>query len=138
MITVLADLQGELKRLLYPIFIHCYLELINLNASGDGLELMARHQKRFVDHGTPGAEGRHQELDELRNVVAREQLSSSPVAKSARAKPFPVQLSTYSQQILFTFLSSSGLGLILGIINQHIKLQARSLTLLVLALVLGM
>eukprot|EP00884_Botryococcus_braunii_P012702 jgi/Botrbrau1/21432/Bobra.0216s0045.1 len=115
--------KGELNLLLYPIFIHCYLELINLNASGEGLELMARHQKRFVDHGTPGAEARHQELDDLRNVVAREQLSSNPVARSARAKRFPVQLSTYSQQILFSFLSSSGLALILGIINQHIKLQ---------------
>lgn len=49
-------LQAELARLLYPIFIHCYLHLIEKEATAAAAQLMSKHKKRFSE--APGVNTR--------------------------------------------------------------------------------
>ncbi len=40
--------QPELSQVLYPLFVHAYLELVQRGASGLATDLMAAHRPRFV------------------------------------------------------------------------------------------
>ena len=41
-------LQAELGRVLWPMFVHVYLELIRRTASAPAHSLLARHRSRFA------------------------------------------------------------------------------------------
>lgn len=69
-----AILQAELARLLYPVFIHCYLHLIEKEATEDAAQLMGKHKKRFSE--VEGASSRTR-------LQAR--IPSSPVSLVSRA-----------------------------------------------------
>lgn len=64
-----------------------------------------------------------QEIQDLQSVAVPEHISSNRVAQAARAARYPVTLSTYSFQLLMAFLQGSKLWLLLGIVNQYIKVQ---------------
>lgn len=52
--------QGELSRILYPIFIHCYLELISLRAISEAHQLLNKQSPRFTSSGESSAKMRKQ------------------------------------------------------------------------------
>lgn len=64
-----------------------------------------------------------QEIQDLQSVAVPEHIGSNRTAQAARAARYPVTLSTYSFQLLMAFLQGSKLWLLLGIVNQHIKVQ---------------
>ncbi len=43
--------QAELARVLYPVFLHTYLDLVGQGAAGEAAALMARHRARFTEPG---------------------------------------------------------------------------------------
>ena len=53
-------MQGELSRILYPIFIHCYLELIKLRATSEAHQLLNKQAGRFTTSGNSSAKTRKQ------------------------------------------------------------------------------
>ena len=55
-----------------------------------------------------------------------EHLGSSRIAQAMKAR-YPVSLCTYSHELLMHFLQGSRLFLILGIINDHLKIEVRFL-----------
>ena len=64
-----------------------------------------------------------QEIQDLQSVAVPEHIGSNRTAQAARAARYPVTLSTYSFQLLMAFLQGSKLWLLLGIVNQHLKVQ---------------
>ena len=65
-----------------------------------------------------------QELNELQAVSLPEHLVSSRLAQAVKAR-IPVTLCKYSHEVLMHHLQSCRLYLLLGIINDHIKLKVR-------------
>jgi hypothetical protein len=41
--------QPELHRVLYPMFVHCYLELVSRNATGTAVELLRKYRQALLD-----------------------------------------------------------------------------------------
>lgn len=44
-------LQHELAQLLYPIFIHCCLKLVDAQAASEASQLISRYSRRFTTLG---------------------------------------------------------------------------------------
>ena len=65
-----------------------------------------------------------QELNELQAVSLPEHLVSSRLAQAVKTR-IPVTLCKYSHEVLMHHLQSSRLYLLLGIINDHLKLKVR-------------
>jgi len=63
-----------------------------------------------------------QELNELQAVSLPEHLVSSRLAQAVKVR-IPVSLSKYSHEVLMHHLQSCRLYLLLGIINDHIRLK---------------
>jgi len=64
-----------------------------------------------------------QEIQDLQSVAVPEHIATNRTASAARAARYPVTLSTYSLQLLMAFLQGAKLWLLLGIVNQHLKVQ---------------
>ncbi len=53
-------MQDELARVLYPLFIHCYLELITKRATSEAHRLLTKQKQRFTSSGAQTAQIREQ------------------------------------------------------------------------------
>ncbi|KAA6423212.1 hypothetical protein WJX79_007050 [Trebouxia sp. C0005] len=115
--------KDELARVLYPLFIHCYLELITKRATSEAHRLLTKQKQRFTSSGAQTAQIREQEIQDLQSVAVPEHVATNRTASAARAARYPVTLSTYSLQLLMAFLQGAKLWLLLGIVNQHLKVQ---------------
>ena len=63
-----------------------------------------------------------QEINELQALSMPEHLNSSRIAQAMKTR-YPVSLCTYSHEVLMHFLQGSRLYLVLGIINDHLKIK---------------
>ena len=63
-----------------------------------------------------------QEINELQALSMPEHLTSSRIAQAMKTR-YPVTLCNYSHEVLMHFLQGSRLYLILGIINDHLKIK---------------
>lgn len=41
-------MQGEMSKVLWPVFLHCYLGLVKRNATAEAHQLMTKHKARFT------------------------------------------------------------------------------------------
>ena len=55
-----STLQDELARVLYPLFIHCYLELISKRATSEAHQLLTKQKQRFISTGATTSKIRQQ------------------------------------------------------------------------------
>ena len=69
-----------------------------------------------------------QELADLGTVTSAEQLRANATATAARSMRYPVRLSAFAFELLMAFLKGARLFLPLGTINEHVNLQARGLS----------
>jgi transcription initiation factor TFIID subunit 5 len=116
--------QPELCRLLYPVFVHTYLQLVALGAASEAHTLLADHRQRLLDAaGVRGARVRERELHELLSLSAAEQLDGSALARGVRAARTPARLTQYAHDLLLRFLHSANLLLMLGLVNERLAVE---------------
>jgi len=109
--------KSELSRVLWPVFVQCYLGLVRRNATAEAHALMTRHGGRF-------RAGRHnEEVQELAAVAVPQHLATSRVSQAAAGARTHLGLTQFSLQLLLSFLHSARLTLALSIINEHIDFE---------------
>lgn len=110
--------KGELGRLLFPVFVRCYLELINHGKTAEAQKLLDTQQDRFVERGGMFAD----EVGALHGVVLPEQIESDATAKRLWKAKYRVRLCEYSFELLKRFLHTKEMLLILSVINARVIL----------------
>lgn len=115
--TSLDLYKPELSRILYPIFIHCYLELISRNFSA--------HAKHFLDkfksdhvllHGL--------EISQLAGISLPEHLKEHDLAQAYRNNRYNINVSKTSLNLLLYFLHENeavGGAILIRILNQYLN-----------------
>jgi len=108
--------KGELFSLLYPIFVHCYIELVSRNYI---------EAKSFFDRFKQDFEESHpDEIRHLQGVITSEQCKKDELVQLYEKNQHVVHLSEISLDVLRYFLSKEkSLFFISGIINSRIKIQ---------------
>lgn len=71
-------------QVLYPIFVHSYLEVVKQGQSMRASDMMRRHKARFCNAAGAGA-SISQELADLSNVLYPQHLKTHRLAKSVRS-----------------------------------------------------
>eukprot|EP00878_Enallax_costatus_P005372 GHUV01005641.1.p1 GENE.GHUV01005641.1~~GHUV01005641.1.p1 ORF type:complete len:497 (+),score=116.83 GHUV01005641.1:382-1872(+) len=115
--------KAELQRVLYPVFVHIYLQLVQYGASHTAADLLKRYRRRLVEVGGRASSIRAQELTELQSVAVAQHLEVNPFAKAARAQRSTLVLCTYSFELLMHHLQGSKQWLVLNIVNQHVRFE---------------
>jgi transcription initiation factor TFIID subunit 5 len=110
--------QNELSRVLYPVFVHCFLDLIEKNC----VELA----REFLEKYLPDHERLHgAEIKMMSGLGAPEHVEGNEQAEIFRKNKFYVKLCPYSFDLLLRFLHGYDFMLLLSIINERIVVNVR-------------
>ncbi|KAJ0238069.1 Transcription initiation factor TFIID subunit 5 [Hirschfeldia incana] len=111
--------KHELLRVMYPLFIHCYMDLV-----GKGHSQVAR---AFFNSFRKDHEVVHlRDLQKLEGVLAPSHLQEMEFARSLRQSKVNIKICQYSYDLLIQYLHRTESTLMLGIINEHINFQVYS------------
>nr|XP_043629689.1 transcription initiation factor TFIID subunit 5 [Erigeron canadensis]XP_043629690.1 transcription initiation factor TFIID subunit 5 [Erigeron canadensis] len=108
--------KHELLRVLYPVFIHCFMDLI---AKGHLQEARAFFSSFREDHEMMHS----RDLIKLEGVLSPSHLEEMEFAHSLRQSKVSIKICQYSYEILLQYLHKTQLITMLGIINEHIDFQ---------------
>eukprot|EP00854_Cymbomonas_tetramitiformis_P019465 gene19465-23274_t len=112
----LDQYKNELSRIMYPVFIHCFLDLIEKDYVAQARE--------FLDSFLPDHQRLHSaEMKKLQGLGAPGHIDTNDQAKIFRRNKFNVKLCHYSFDLLLRFLHNSGFMLLLSIINERISVK---------------
>ncbi|KAK7351352.1 hypothetical protein VNO77_10733 [Canavalia gladiata] len=108
--------KHELLRVLYPVFIHCFMDLV---AKGH-----VQEARNFFNTFREDHEMMHlRDLQKLEGVLSPTHLEEMEFAHSLRQSKFNIKICEYSYELLLQHLHSTQSTTILGIINEHINFQ---------------
>ncbi|KAF7817300.1 transcription initiation factor TFIID subunit 5 [Senna tora] len=108
--------KHELLRVLYPVFIHCFMDLV---AKGH-----IQEARNFFNSFREDHEMMHlRDLQKLEGVLSPSHLEEMEFAHSLRQSKFNIKICGYSYELLLQHLHSTQSTTILGIINEHINFQ---------------
>eukprot|EP00762_Andalucia_godoyi_P001383 ANDGO_04893.mRNA.1 Transcription initiation factor TFIID subunit 5 len=104
--------QAELVVVLYPLFVHCFLDMIRRDYSDLARNFLMKHARAFQKF-------HKDEIRDLEMVLLPEHFSSSLTAKKMLDKRVAVRLCDYSFESLFFFLHESDSFLMMSLLNNH-------------------
>ena len=115
--TSLDLYKPELTRLLYPIFIHCFLELINKNFIPQAKEFLDKFkQDHMILHSV--------EINKLAGISLPEHIKENELALAYRNNKYRIIVSKTSINLLLYFLHENeavGGAILIRIINQYLN-----------------
>uniref|UniRef100_M4BSH1 TFIID subunit TAF5 NTD2 domain-containing protein n=1 Tax=Hyaloperonospora arabidopsidis (strain Emoy2) TaxID=559515 RepID=M4BSH1_HYAAE len=111
--------RNELHAVAFPVFVHCYLELLAKGFLDVGREFFHRHAR---DHTRLHLE----ELRTLSLVFTQQQLQENEYVREVLHSKFNVEMSLLSFELLNTFLSQERLFVLLSIVNERMNLVVTS------------
>ncbi|OQS00755.1 transcription initiation factor TFIID subunit [Thraustotheca clavata] len=109
----------ELHAVAFPLFVHCYLELVS-----KGYTIPA---KRFYElHAKDHVRLHRLEIRQLACVLTREHLTMNEYSKQVLHSKFQIQMSLLTFQLLHTFLSDYQMFILLYILNERVCISVTS------------
>ncbi|KAL1526652.1 hypothetical protein AB1Y20_015356 [Prymnesium parvum] len=113
--TCLDAYKPELRRVLFPLFVGCYLSIVRSSER----EVASHFFNQFrEDH----ALAHRAELNALSQLTSAEQLDASPIARRVESDRWEVPISAYAHALLLHAVHSRGLAPLLHTLNQRVRL----------------
>ncbi|XP_047945491.1 transcription initiation factor TFIID subunit 5-like [Salvia hispanica] len=112
----LDQYQHELVRVLYPVFIHAFMDLV---AKGHIQEARSFFNSFRGDHEVMHT----RDLQKLEGVLSPSHLEEMEFAHSLRQSKVGIKICQYSYDLLLQYLHKSQSITMLGIVNEHINFQ---------------
>ena len=111
--------RPELKRMLYPIFIHIFLELIIKNSLQQAKEFFNEYSDDFkILHGP--------ELEQLSAISLPSHIDENELAKRYRQNKYRLKVSRTSFDLMLHFLheiETNGGSIVIRILNQYVEIR---------------
>ena len=112
----LEDARLELAALLYPVFVHCYLELLGRDFSAAAAAFLERHRGPLLPEHGP-------EIHQLSFVTRASQLHTDERCALWLRSRYRVNLSAQTFRLLVRFLQATENICVLAIVNQHLSVR---------------
>ncbi|XP_010906861.1 transcription initiation factor TFIID subunit 5 isoform X2 [Elaeis guineensis] len=108
--------KHELLRVLYPVFIHCFMDLV--------AEEHMQEARTFFHTFREDHELMHlRDLQKLEGILSPSHLEEMELARSLRQNKVKIKLCEYSYDLLLQYLQKTQSVTMLGIINEHINFE---------------
>ncbi|XP_048227970.1 transcription initiation factor TFIID subunit 5 isoform X2 [Ricinus communis] len=108
--------KPELLRVLYPVFVHCYMDLV---AKAHIQEARTFFNNFREDHETMHS----RDLQKLEGVLSPSHLEEMEFAHTLRQSKVNIKICQYSNELLMQYLRNTKSTMMLGIVNEHINFQ---------------
>ncbi len=101
--------------MLYPVFVHCYLDLVSKGYTDEAKEFMDKFEG---DH----AGGHGADLAQLASVTHKQHVLQNKLSSTFRTNKYNMRLSSYAFELLVRFLQEAKFMLLLAIVNERINI----------------
>lgn len=109
----------ELEQLLFPIFVHCFLEMIKRSHAETAAEFFKEYEHDHVFLYKA-------EINALQGLSTQQHIDKSSLAKDYLDHKFGLRMASHTFHILRSFLHDNKLVLLLSIVNEHINIDVFS------------
>ncbi|XP_070534778.1 TAF5-like RNA polymerase II p300/CBP-associated factor-associated factor 65 kDa subunit 5L [Ptychodera flava] len=116
------EYKTELVALLYPLFVHLYIEMICQGHKAAGNDFLYKYQGQFLDEPD-----QKELIDNLCGVIQINDILCKPIVKNFRESKYTINISESTLQYLLRFLQSDDNTLLLKMLNTYIKLDVNGL-----------
>ncbi|KDP33523.1 hypothetical protein JCGZ_07094 [Jatropha curcas] len=106
--------KPELLRVLYPVFVHCYMDLV---AKGHIQEARTFFNSFREDHETMHS----RDLQKLEGALSPSHLEEMEFAHTLRQSKVNIKICQYSNELLMQYLRNTKSTTMLGVVNEHIN-----------------
>ncbi|KAF9107522.1 Transcription initiation factor TFIID subunit 5 [Mortierella sp. AM989] len=113
--------KPELMSILFPLFVHSYLNLVNRGLKEQAKELMENFQS---DH----LEMHSQDIARLTTITDAQHVQENELAQMYRTNKYHLRMSPVSFELLIAFLEDNKFIVLLRIVNQHLDIQVGAAT----------
>eukprot|EP01139_Manchomonas_bermudensis_P005017 Amastigsp_a174552_42.p1 type:complete len:605 gc:universal Amastigsp_a174552_42:1836-22(-) len=110
--------RDELMSLLFPVFVHSYLDLVAKGFTDEAKAFLAAHVR---DHNETNAA----EIIQLSAVTHPQHVMQNKLASMYRKNKVNIKLSAYGFELLIRFLQESKLMLLLALVNEFLCIEIR-------------
>lgn len=108
--------RDELCQVLYPVFVHSFLDLVAKNLPSQAHRFFEKFREDFkLMHGD--------EMTKLKSLNDGAQLKENSLAAIYRSNKYNLTMSAYSFQILVNFLQENSMFIMLKILNQYLSVR---------------
>jgi len=108
--------KTELSTVRFPLFMHCYLDLLDKGFGDEAEALISKWGPTHRIHYDS-------EVDELRTLTTADHIKTSQFAQRALKQKFLVRLCTASFSLLNDFMMNSNLQLLISLLNARVKVK---------------
>ncbi|KAG0270202.1 Transcription initiation factor TFIID subunit 5 [Actinomortierella ambigua] len=108
--------KPELMSVLFPLFVHSYLNLVSKDLKENARKFMESYR---ADH----MELHAQDMARLATITDAQQAKENELAQMYRTNKYHVRLSQVSFELLIAFLQDNKFMVLLRIVNQHLNIQ---------------
>jgi len=108
--------RAELRNVLFPVFVHCYLDLIEKGFTKEAITFM-------TVHGVSHREIHPDEINNFTAVKTREQLQENELAQTYRNRKHIVKICSYTFELMLAYLMDNKLYVILALVNQYVDIR---------------
>lgn len=109
----MAKSQHELAMILYPVFVHMYLELVYNDHE--------EQAKKLIDKfGAEQEHYYHEDITRLATVTKRDQMSGNDLAETFKSNEFIIRISRDTLSLLKRHLQEKKQSVIMNIVNEHL------------------
>ncbi|KAJ3411859.1 Transcription initiation factor TFIID subunit 5 [Chytridiales sp. JEL 0842] len=106
--------QLELRSVLFPLFVHAYLDLVSRN--------LADHESFASDH----MDVHKSETLRLRTIVTPDHIAENELAQTFLKNRYGVRMSRYSFELLLSFLQDNKFMLLTRVLNRHVSIKVET------------
>ncbi|KAI9250494.1 WD40-repeat-containing domain protein [Phascolomyces articulosus] len=108
--------KPELRSVLFPIFVHAYLDLVSKNLSEQAKYFMETYKKDHVElHSL--------DIDRLETVTSPEHIRENELAQMYRNNKYNLRMSSVPFELFLNYLQDNKYMLLLRIVNQYLNIQ---------------
>ncbi|KAL1915070.1 uncharacterized protein VTP21DRAFT_7775 [Calcarisporiella thermophila] len=108
--------KPELRSVLFPLFVHAYLELISKDLKDQAKHFMdAYKEDHMILHGS--------DIQRIASITDKQHVAENELAQLYRKNKYQLRMSRISFDLLLSFLQDSDLRVLLRLFNQYIHTQ---------------
>ncbi|XP_049849911.1 uncharacterized protein LOC126320459 [Schistocerca gregaria] len=117
--TSLDQFKPELANLLYPLFVHCYLGLIERGYTIAANKFLNKYIKEYERDNA-------EELYQIASIQSVDHLVHNELVSLWRQNKYVVKMCAFSFELLMSFLQDRNYMMLIVLINEHISIQTFS------------
>lgn len=115
--------KAELHSVLYPMLVHCFLEIVRRGFIDRARAFLEKCGAEFLD----GAVGLREEIIALAGIASEVHIEENKTAKLFLENRYEIQLSAYAKELVFSFLhDDQRRAVLLRILNQRCHVSESS------------